>query len=101
KNSLQPDRVGRGFFRAHQHRNPFHLFALLRTRHHRPRRRAAEPHDEHAPFHSMTSSARRSNVSGITSPSFLAVLRLITKLNFVGWSIGSSLGFSPLRMRPT
>jgi hypothetical protein len=34
-------------------------------------------------------------------PSAFAVLRLITRSNFVGCSTGRSAGFSPLRMRPT
>src|SRR5215831_9320964 len=41
-------------------------------------RRAAEQSDELAPFHSITSSARASSVSGTSRPSAFAVLRLIT-----------------------
>ena len=56
-----------------------------RARRKRPRyRRAAEQRDELAPFHSITSSARNRNDSGIVSPSVLAVFRLITSWNFVG-----------------
>ena len=51
---------------------------LLRARHDRPRRRAAEPRDERAPFHSITSSARASSDGGMSRPSAFAVLRLIT-----------------------
>src|SRR6516164_9323059 len=74
---------------------------LLRARRERPRRRAAEPGDERAPFHSITSSARASSVGGISRPSALAVLRLITSLSLVGACTGRSAGFSPLRMRST
>src|SRR5206468_12481659 len=51
------------------------------------RRRAAEQLDERAAFHSITSSARASSVGGISTPSALAVLRLIVKKNRVGCSI--------------
>src|SRR5262245_21678073 len=51
--------------------------------------------------HSMTSSARASTVAGTSSPSALAVLRLITNSNLVGFCTGRSAGFSPLRMRST
>src|ERR1700756_865523 len=50
--------------------------------------------------HSITSSASASNLSGISRPSALAVLTLITSSNFVGNTTGRSPGFSPLRMRP-
>jgi hypothetical protein len=52
-----------------------------------------------APLHSITSSARASSVGGMSSPSALAVLTLITSSNFVDRWIGRSPGFSPLRMR--
>ena len=42
------------------------------------RRRAAEQRDELAAHHSITSSARASSVGGMSRPSALAVLRLIT-----------------------
>jgi hypothetical protein len=51
---------------------------LLRTRRERPRRCAAEKRDELATSHSITSSARTRNVSGMASPIALAALRLIT-----------------------
>ena len=51
---------------------------LLRARRERPRRCAAEQADDRAPPHSMTSSARTRNVSGIANPSVLAVLRFTT-----------------------
>jgi hypothetical protein len=50
--------------------------------------------------HSTTSSARASNVAGISRSSVLAVLRLITSSNLVGCTTGRSAGRSPLRMRP-
>lgn len=49
--------------------------------------------------HSITSSARPSNVGGTVRPRAFAVLRLITSSNFSGASTGSSLGFAPLKMR--
>jgi hypothetical protein len=58
-----------------------------------PRHRAA--------CHSITSSARASNVGGTSRPSALAVLRLITSSYLVGACTGRSAGFSPLRMRST
>src|SRR5262245_34442213 len=52
---------------------------LLRARRNRPRgRSAAKKRDELAPLHSITSSASASSVGGRSSPSALAVLRLIT-----------------------
>jgi hypothetical protein len=50
--------------------------------------------------YSITSSARASNVGGISKPIALAALRLITSSNFVGWTTGRVAGFSPLRRRP-
>ena len=58
------------------------LCRRLSMRHYRPNRRAAEPRDERAPFHSITSSARASNDGGTSIPSALAVLRLIASLIF-------------------
>ena len=57
---------------------------LLRPRRERSRRRATEQRDEIAPFHSITSSASASSLSGIWRPSAFAVLRLIASSNFVG-----------------
>src|SRR6478672_7898966 len=48
--------------------------------------------------HSMTSSARASNVGGKSRPSNLAVLRLRTRSYFDACSTGKSDGFSPLRI---
>jgi hypothetical protein len=51
--------------------------------------------------YSITSSARTSSVGGTSSPSALAVLRLITSSNLVGCSTGSSAGFAPFRILST
>src|SRR5262245_25367661 len=79
----------------HRHRR------LRRARRGRPRHRAAEQRDELAPFHSITSSARASNVGGTARPSTFAVLRLITSSYLVGACTGRSAGFSPFKMRLT
>src|SRR6516225_8938852 len=68
--------------------------------HHRPRCRAAEPRDEGAPFHSMTSSAVASSDGGTSMPSAFAVFRLMISSNLLGRITGKSAGFSPLRIRP-
>jgi hypothetical protein len=64
-------------------------------------RRTAEQRDELATLHSITSSASASNLSGISRPSALAAFTLSTSSNLTGAWTGSSLGFSPLRMRST
>src|SRR5262249_38234967 len=65
---------------AHQDADTPHPLRLLRARRERPRdSRAAESQDELAPPHSINSSARSSNESGIVSASALAVVRLTTK----------------------
>src|SRR5262245_10767655 len=80
---------------------PDHRHRLLRPRRQRPRRRAAEQRDNLAPPHSITSSARASSMGGISRPSALAALRLITSSYFVGNWTGRSPGFSPFRTRST
>ena len=55
---------------------------LPRAHRKRPRRRAAEQADEVAPSHSITSSAMASTPGGMTRPSALAVLRLMTSSKF-------------------
>src|SRR6476659_1411970 len=45
--------------------------------------------------HSITSSASARSCGGISRPSALAVLALITSSNLVACTIGRSLGFSP------
>ena len=72
------------------------------TRRQRPRRcRAAEQRDELAPLHSITSSAATCSVSGTVRPSPLAAFKLMTSSNFVACTTGRSLGWAPLRIRPT
>jgi hypothetical protein len=51
--------------------------------------------------HSITSSAMASILSGIWSSSAWAVLRLTTKSNLIGCSIGKSPGFAPFRILST
>ena len=51
--------------------------------------------------HSITSSARASNVGGTSKPIALAVFRLITSSNLVGACTGRSPALAPLRMRST
>src|ERR1051326_2810247 len=50
-------------------------------------------------LYSTTSSARARSVGGMSRPSALAVLRLMTSSKVVGSWTGRSPGFSPLRMR--
>jgi hypothetical protein len=77
---------------THEQADAPHALALLRTRRERPRgRRAAEQRDEGAPCHSITSSARASTLAGISMPSALAVLRLITQL-ILGWRLHRKFG---------
>src|SRR6516162_4704517 len=84
-----------------------HRFALEANESTRADRRSlassatAEQRDELAPLHSITSSARASNVAGTSRPSAFAVFRLITSSYLVGACTGRSPGFSPLRMRST
>ena len=47
-------------------------------------------------FHSITSSARASRVGGTSSPSALAVFRLITSSYLVGACTGEVAGLFPL-----
>src|SRR5262249_20785433 len=63
--------------------------------------RAAEQRDEFASLHSITSSARASNVGGISRPRAFAVVRLMTRSNLVGCSTGRSPGFAPRRIMST
>src|SRR5262245_61974285 len=83
-----------------QHADTAHPLALLRPRRKRPGSRAAEQRDELAPFHSITSSASASNLSGIWRPSALTVFRLMTRRNLVCCWTGRSAGVAPLRIRP-
>src|SRR5262249_53402037 len=85
---------------AHQYADPPHPLGLLRPRRERPRRRAADERDDRAALHSITSSARASKVGGMAIPTALAVFRLMISSNLVGWTMGSSPGFSPFNTRP-
>src|SRR5262249_48722280 len=73
---------------------------LLRARRERPRRRASEQRDEVAPFHSITSSAATSSLSGTVRPSILAVWALRTSAKLVDCTPGRPAGWAPWRMRP-
>src|SRR5262249_46228042 len=55
---------------------------------------AADERDEVASFHSTTSSAIASSLSGTVRPSAAAILRLITSSNLVGWITGISAGLA-------
>src|SRR5439155_991216 len=92
----------RGFGERRAAEKPDHRHhRLLRTRRERPRYGgAAEQRDELAAFHSITSSAMASNLSGTSKPNAFAVPRLMTRSNLVGNCTGRSVGFSPLRIRP-
>src|SRR5262249_48193919 len=81
---------GSGLLRAHG----------LRTED-RCRRRAAEQRDELAAPHSITLSVRASSVGETSSPSALAVIRLMTRANLVGRYTGMSPGFAPRRILST
>src|SRR5262249_13372362 len=94
-------RVCRNVWRDDGERRHFAEIAFEVFRSTRPCGRTADKRDELAPPHSITSSARAINAGEMVRPSALAVLRLITKSNFVGSSTGRSPGFSPLSMRAT
>ena len=49
-------------------------------------------------IYSITSSARASSVGGISRPSALAVLRLMTNWYLEACSTGRSAGLAPLRI---
>src|SRR5262245_10105550 len=87
----------------HQHANTSHPLGLLRPRRERPRRRCAtKQRYELAPSdHSITSSARASNVGGTSRPSTFAVVKLMSRSNLVGCSTGMSPGFAPRRTLST
>src|SRR5215203_900205 len=55
----------------------------------------------HRRNYSMTASARAISDGDTDSPIALAVLRLSTSSNLVGWRNGRSPGLAPLRMRLT
>jgi len=78
-------------------KRPIRCFALMTLRaNSRP-----EQAQQTEQAYSITSSTRMSKIVGISRPSALAVRKLITRSNLVGSTNGSSLTFSPFRMRPT
>src|SRR5262249_36864025 len=83
--------------------DPVHLRRLLplgrERRGERPNQRGQQ--EAAAVHHSSTWSARASSEGGIVRPSALAVLRLMTRSNFVGCSTGRSAGLAPLRILST
>src|SRR5262249_4698053 len=103
----QPLHKGGDRLADHRRRGPakepdsWQLARLLRARREWPCRRAADQRDELAPFHSITSSARRRNDSGIVRPSTLAAVTFRTRSNLVGCSTGRSAGFAPRRILST
>jgi GAF domain-containing protein len=84
-----------------QESNRRQFACLLRARRERPGSRAAEQRDERAASHSITSSARNRNDSGIVKPIALAVVRLMTSSNLDGCSTGISPGFVPRKTLST
>src|SRR6516164_3316979 len=62
--------------------------------------RSRAPARQRPAYHSITSSASASSLSGASRPSVLANLRLIAMSNLVDCTTGRSAGFSPLRIRP-
>ena len=79
--------------------DPRHLWLLLCT-HERPGHYDPEKTKELASFHSITSSARASQVGGISRLGALAVLRLMTSSNFVGLGWGEIVQARPLLKNP-
>jgi len=63
-----------------------------------PDTRSAPPHRSHRTAYWITSSAWNRMRGGIVIPSALAVLRLITRSNFMGSSTGKSPGLAPFRI---
>ena len=51
-------------------------------------------------LHSITSSARASNIGAISRPSDFAALRLILSEILVGCETGRSAGFAPRKILP-
>src|SRR4051812_28532157 len=87
--------------RAMHEGNPAELTWCLSPRSWGCHRSGPGIHQEVAPSHSMTSSARASSDCGSVRPSSFAVLRLRTTENLVERSIGMSPGFGPFRILST
>src|SRR5262249_54464189 len=82
--------------------NPYHWHRrLLRPRRQRPYRRPAKPRDEFPPSHSITSSARNRNDSGIVRPIAFAAMRLMTNSILDHCSTGISAGLVPRKTLST
>jgi hypothetical protein len=64
------------------------------------KRKSASARIGHKLYHSITSSARPSNVRGNDTPSARAVLRLMNNSTFVACWTGRSAGLAPARIRP-
>src|SRR5262245_9591172 len=81
---------------ATQHSLPSGRYSLLGPDFHRL---------DHTSFawrtHSITSSASNCIELGTSMPSALAACKLMTNSNLVDCATGRSVGFSPLRIRPT
>src|SRR5262249_46819276 len=93
--------LGRRIVVGRDHADVPQALALLRARRERPCRRTAQCRKEAAAFHSITSSARASRDVGMSRPSALAVIRLMTKSNLVGCSTGMSSGLAPRKILST
>src|SRR5262249_8062000 len=78
----------------HRHRG------LLRPRRKRPHGCPAEERDELASFHSITSSAATSSLSGTGRPGTWAFGALMPSSNLVACTTGRPAGLAPWRMRP-
>src|SRR6516165_8565959 len=85
------------------HRSPLQRIASEQQNHRSPGSQTTfatkSANQRHRGRHSITSSARSSSCGGTSRPRAFAVLRLTTSSNLTGAWTGSSLGFSPLRMR--
>ena len=79
--------------KSQKHKFPSHVVSIC----YRRWRRFKLPPLHRFPRHSMTLSARATNVAGTVTPIALAVLRLITSSNLVGCSTGMSATLVPRR----
>ena len=83
-----------------QHVQPCPLFAD-RYRNGEPLKPTRRANNGSHQTYSITSSAVASTNGGMVRPSVLAVLRLMTRSNFVGCSMGMSAGFAPFSILST
>src|SRR5262249_31712529 len=84
----------------YQYGDPSNSIHWLRPRRELPSVRAADQHDELAAFHSITSSAAASSLSGTMMPSIRALSALMISSNLLACTTGRSAGLAPLSMRP-